>query len=101
MRRNIFHVYIMASQRRVLYSGVTSVLAQRVDKHMKGEGSDFTRRYNVTRLVHAEEASDALTAIEREKQIKRWSRKKRLRLIETINAEWKDLAVEYGIVGDE
>ena len=101
MPRRIFHVYIMASHRRVLYSGVTSKLGERVLKHKRGEGSEFTRKYNITRLVYAEEAPDASTAIEREKQIKRWRREKRLRLIETINADWKDLAVEYGIVGDE
>jgi putative endonuclease len=69
--------------------------------HKSGTGSEFTRKYNITRLVYAEEAPDAITAISREKQIKRWRREKKLRLIKTTNADWRDLAEEYGIVGED
>jgi putative endonuclease len=90
-----FFVYILASQSRVLYTGVTRDLLRRVHQHRLGDVAGFTRRYQVTRLVHFEETSSARSAFERERQIKGWSRRKKIQLIESVNAGWLDLASDW------
>ena len=87
-----FYVYIMASKSAVLYIGVTNNLKRRVAQHIEGEGSDFVRRYRVTRLVYVESTTDVIAAIAREKQLKRWRRAKKVALIDRANPEWRDLA---------
>jgi len=87
-----FHVYILASQTKVLYIGVTSNLVVRVTEHKDHVVAGFTKRYNVDRLVYFEEYSEAIVAIEREKRLKRMTRTKKIALIERANAEWRDLA---------
>ena len=87
-----FYVYILASKTRTLYVGVTNDVVHRVAQHRGGTGSRFTRRYRVTRLVFVECTPDIRAAIAREKQIKRWSRAKRIALIEEQNPDWTDLA---------
>jgi putative endonuclease len=89
-KRREYHVYILASRWRVLYVGVTNDLAARVATHRAGRGGDFTRRYRVDRLVYAEAYDDVLDAIRREKQIKSWSRAKKVALIEGVNPEWRN-----------
>ena len=89
-----FWVYIMASHSRVLYVGMTNNLERRVIEHRWGVGKGFTSRYRVTLLVHAEEFSDVTQAIAREKEIKAWSRAKKIALIERGNPLWLDLAVD-------
>jgi putative endonuclease len=91
MQRKEFAVYIMASRTRTLYVGVTSNLPQRVRQHKCREHPGFSARYNVTRLVYFEFLPDAFSAINREKQIKGWTRAKRIALIESKNPEWIDL----------
>jgi putative endonuclease len=84
-------VYIMASKRHgTLYTGVTSDLIKRVYQHKAGAHDGFTKKYNCKQLVYYEQFEDMLTAIEREKQIKAGSRKKKLILIESVNPEWRD-----------
>jgi len=85
----------MASKSRTLYIGVTSNLESRVYQHKHGLTLGFTSRYNVTRLVHIEVFSDIRDAIGREKQLKRWSRAKKIWLIEMENPTWRDLSVEW------
>jgi len=87
-----FHVYILASQTKVLYTGVTSNLSVRVTQHKNHVVAGFTKRYNVDRLVYFEEYSEAIVAIEREKRLKRMTRTKKIALIERANSEWRDLA---------
>ena len=87
-----FHVYILASQTKVLYTGVTSNLSVRVTEHKNHVVAGFTKRYNVDRLVYFEEYSEAIVAIEREKRLKRMTRTKKIALIERANSEWRDLA---------
>ena len=87
------YVYLLSNKANsVIYTGVTSNLKQRIhqhkEKHYKGS---FTSKYNVQKLVYYEEYSDIKSAIEREKQIKAGSRKKKENLINTFNPEWKDL----------
>jgi len=90
-------VYIMANTNRtVLYTGVTSELANRVAQHKSGvDRSSFTSRYNAHSLVYYELTNDITTAIRREKQIKGWTRKKKIGLIETLNPDWRDLAEDW------
>ena len=89
-----YYVYIMASQSGVLYTGVTNDLNRRVAEHKEGQIPGFTRKYKVTRLVYYESMPDVNAAIAREKQIKRWRREKKVKLIETINRGWDDLSRE-------
>ena len=87
-----YWVYILASPKHgTLYIGVTNNLARRVHEHRKGRGSDFVKKYGVTRLVHAEPHEDVKHAIQREKTMKEWPRAWKIRLIEDHNPEWKDL----------
>jgi putative endonuclease len=88
---NTYYVYIMASKSRTLYTGVTSNLERRVLQHKGKLLPGFTTRYNIDRLVHFEACGDIVAAITREKQIKSWSRKKKIALIESVNRDWKDL----------
>ena len=85
-------VYILASKRNgTLYIGVTSDLIQRVYQHKNGLVEGFTKKYRVHHLVYFEPHEDMYHAILREKQIKKWNREWKLRLIEKNNPEWRDL----------
>jgi putative endonuclease len=87
-------VYIRASpNRRALYIWVTTDLGRRLEEHRLGL-SIHTARYNITRVVYIESHDTAPDAIEREKQIKRWRREKKIALIEAANPEWLDLSSE-------
>ena len=90
--KKVFHVYILASRSKVLYVGVTGNLRARLRQHRLSPEAHFTRRYNVTRLVHAESFRYIDKAICREKQIKSWRRDKKEHLIEEANPDWQDLA---------
>ena len=87
-----YHVYIMASLSRTLYIGVTNELARRAYQHRMKVVPGFTSKYNVTRLVYAEEFGDVRDAIAREKQIEGWRRDRKIELVESVNPEWEDLA---------
>jgi putative endonuclease len=87
-----FYVYILASKRNgTLYTGMTSDLLKRVWQHKKGEVDGFTKKYGVKRLVYFEIHQTAEEAIKREKQIKKWMRSWKIRLIEKDNPFWDDL----------
>jgi putative endonuclease len=88
-----YHVYILASSRYgTLYIGVTNNLRARLEQHRLGLGSAFAREYSVFRLVYVETYERADEAIRREKQLKKWKRDWKIRLIETDNLEWQDLS---------
>ena len=90
-------VYILASDRNgTVYTGVTSNLMQRLYQHRSGEGDGFTSRYRVMKLVRYELFEDMLSAIAREKQLKRWHRAWKMNLIEQDNPDWADLAIGLG-----
>ena len=94
------YVYIMASKSRTLYTGVTSNLERRVLRHRGKLLPGFTARYNINRLVYYEAFGEISAAIAREKEIKSWSRKNKIALIEAVNRDWKDLsAAWYGAQG--
>ncbi|MHB1233605.1 MAG: GIY-YIG nuclease family protein [Burkholderiales bacterium] len=85
-------VYILASQRNgTLYIGVTSDLIKRIWEHKNDLVEGFTQKYKVHQLVYFEQHQDMLTAITREKQLKKWNRDWKLALIEKSNPDWRDL----------
>lgn len=92
-----FHVYIMTNGplSAVLYIGIAGNLRQRVWQHKNKLGSGFTSRYNLTSLVYYEEFDYPDAAIAREKEIKGWRRSKKIRLVESMNPRWEDLAREW------
>jgi len=94
-REPVRYVYILASQSRVLYTGVTSDLRRRIYQHKHGLIPGFTHQYKVTRLVYFESTSHIRAAIERERQIKSWRRETKVRLIESVNAAWLDLSIDW------
>lgn len=88
-----YYVYILASQRNgTLYIGVTNNLLRRVFEHKNKFNRGFTNEYNVNKLVYFEETNDIREGIRREKQLKKWNRDWKLRLIEEANPNWNDLA---------
>lgn len=91
-----YYVYIMSrASNYTIYTGVTNNLVRRVYEHRTGADPDgFTTKYAVKKLVYYESTHDVLSAIEREKQIKSWSRKKKNTLIAGINPAWRDLYPE-------
>jgi len=92
-----FYVYIMTNRPRfhVLYTGITGNLPRRVFEHKNKLVAGFTSRYNLTRLVYYESFAYPYAAIDREKEIKGWRRSKKIRLIESMNPHWYDLAEHW------
>jgi putative endonuclease len=97
MRTHEMFVYILASQSRKLYVGVTNDLNRRLWEHLHSPKFGFTRRYGITTLVHFECIPSPMTAIAREKQIKGWVRVKKLALIRAYNPRWDDLGEKFGL----
>jgi len=82
----------MANKRNgTLYTGVTGNLIKRVWEHKNNLVEGFTKRYSVHQLVYFEQHEDMVSAITREKQIKKWNRAWKIRIIEKQNPKWKDL----------
>ena len=90
-----YYVYIMASQTGTLYVGMTNNIKKRVYQHKEHLTEGFTDKYNVSRLLYVETLSDALSAIGREKQIKKWRRDKKVELIDLENPGWNDLSLGW------
>ncbi|MCL1972652.1 MAG: GIY-YIG nuclease family protein [Endomicrobia bacterium] len=87
-----YYIYIMASKKYgVIYIGITNNIAKRAYEHREGLIAGFTKKYKVNKLVYVEVFNDVNEAIEREKQLKGWSREKKIFLIETNNKNWNDL----------
>jgi putative endonuclease len=92
MKEKEYYVYILASKRNgTLYIGVTSDLKKRVFEHKNDLVESFTKKYSVHMLVYFERTNNVLEAIKREKQLKKWKRIWKIRLIEMINPDWIDL----------
>ena len=97
-----YHVYILTNKPRgILYIGVTGGLDDRMERHRKGEGSVFTAKYKLKKLVYMEEFQYIKDAIAREKQLKNWHREWKINLIESENPEWKDLYKPLGMQDPE
>jgi putative endonuclease len=89
----LYYVYIMTNRHRsTLYAGLTKSLEHRIFQHKSKAIEGFTSRYHLDRLVYYEETDDTGAAIGREKQIKGWTRGKKVALIESMNPHWQDLA---------
>ena len=89
---NSYYVYIIASKRNgTLYIGVTNDLILRIAEHKSGQVEGFSKRYKIHQLVYYEDCCDIVSAITREKQLKKWKRAWKLRLIEKDNPDWRDL----------
>ena len=78
-----------------MYIGVTNNLERRVYEHKNKLVKGFTEKYNVANLVYFEETSEVKSAISREKEIKKWRREKKNRLVEATNPQWEDLSLEW------
>jgi putative endonuclease len=89
-----FWVYLIANQSGGLYLGVTNDIERRIAEHKSGDLPGHAQRYRKNRLVYLEEFDRIRDAIEREKQLKRWRREKKVVLIESVNPEWQDLFYE-------
>jgi putative endonuclease len=95
-RERKYYVYLLANwNNRVLYTGVTNDLLRRIHEHKHKLVEGFTKRYNVNKLVYFEETNDVYAAISREKEIKRWRREKKNKLVQSMNPEWKDLSDDW------
>jgi len=92
MGKKHLYVYIMTNKANtVLYTGVTNNIRKRVYEHKNKLVDGFTKKYNIVKLVYYEAFSDCMSAIQREKQIKAGSRRKKEELINSINKDWRDL----------
>ena len=92
MKEHQYFVYIVCSNSGTLYIGMTNSIYRRALQHKRGEVDGFAAKYRCTRLVYYEGFDDVTKAIDREKQLKRWVRRKKIALIESRNPHWADLA---------
>ena len=90
-----YYVYILGSRTGTLYVGMTNNIKRRVHEHKTHCVPGFTDRYRVDQLLYVERLNDPTAAIAREKQIKRWRREKKVKLVDSINPQWQDLATEW------
>jgi putative endonuclease len=91
-----YYVYILASKKNgTIYIGVTNDLQNRVAQHKQKTNEGFTSKYDITLLVYFEQFQHIDQAIKREKQLKKWNREWKLKLIEEENKEWKDLSEDW------
>ena len=86
---------MMGSKSGTLYVGVTNNIKKRVYEHKNHLISGFTDKYDIARLLYVETISDPASAINREKQIKRWRREKKVVLINSLNPKWNDLSKDW------
>ena len=94
MKLHLYYVYILTTRNNtVLYTGVTNDLKRRVFEHKSGLNEGFTKKYHVHKLIYFEKFDFVEFAFAREKQIKGYSREKKIKLIESVNSVWKELDV--------
>ena len=97
-----YYVYILASKRNsTIYIGVTNDLERRLYEHKNNLVDGFTKRYKIYNLVYYESVNDINAVLQREKQLKRWTRKWKIELIENVNLEWQDLAENFVLQYDK
>ena len=94
---SLWYVYIMSNKYHgVLYIGVTDNLIERVKEHkLKIYPNSFTARYNCDKLIYFEELDNGLKATIREKQLKKWNREWKVKLIEEMNLTWMDISLNW------
>ncbi len=96
MREHKYFVYIVSSRSGTLYIGMTNSIYRRALQHKSGEIEGFSSKYHCGRLVYYESFDDVHKAIGREKQLKGWTRAKKIALIESKNLRWEDMAEKWG-----
>ena len=88
-----YYVYLLTNwNNRIMYVGVTNDLIRRLYEHKNKLVAGFTAKYNLNKLVYFEEAQDVNVAIAREKEIKKWRREKKNKLVNGDNPKWQDLS---------
>jgi putative endonuclease len=92
-----YYVYILTNQSRTLYVGMTDNLKNRLREHRAKKFDGFTARYNVNRIVYFETSPYLNMALAREKQLKGWSRAKKIALVDSVNPRWDNLSDAWGI----
>ncbi len=91
-----YYVYLLTNwNNKVMYVGVTNDLQRRIYEHREKNVKGFTEKYNIKKLVYYEQTSDIEVALNREKEIKKWRREKKDRLVEKINPSWRDLSDDF------
>jgi putative endonuclease len=95
MKNYNYFVYILASDSGTLYIGITSDLERRIQEHKQWLLEWFSKKYGCYKLIYIEQTSDITGAIEREKQVKNWNRKKKELLITNTNPTWEDLSQKW------
>lgn len=93
MTRKIYYVYILRNKTGNLYIGITNNLERRLWEHKHKSADSFTSKYNIDKLVYWELYNDPITAIEREKQLKNWNRRKKVELIIKVNPKFQELII--------
>jgi len=96
VKEHQYFVYIVCSRSGTLYIGMTNSIYRRALQHKRGEIEGFAAKYDCNRLVWYEGYDDVGKAIDREKQLKGWTRAKKIALIESRNPRWQDLAEKWG-----
>jgi len=96
MNEKLYYTYIVASRSHNFYVGMTSEIELRIQQHKEGRFEGYSKKYNCDRLVWFERHVYVEDAIRREKQLKGWSRARKIWLIERENAAWTDLSEEWG-----
>ena len=95
-RFDYYFVYIMANwSNKVIYIGVTNDLRRRIYEHKQKIIKGFTQKYNVNKLIYFETFQDVRLAIAREKEVKKWRREKKNKLVKLKNPEWRDLSFDF------
>ncbi|PIW68908.1 MAG: excinuclease ABC subunit C [Ignavibacteriales bacterium CG12_big_fil_rev_8_21_14_0_65_30_8] len=96
MKDHNYFIYILSNwNNKVVYVGVTNNLMRRVYEHKNKLINGFTKKYNLNKLVYYEQTLDINSAIQREKEIKKWRREKKNKLIESLNPKWLDLSKDW------
>jgi putative endonuclease len=96
LNSKLFYVYIVTNwNNKVMYIGMTNDLYRRIYEHKNKMIEGFTSKYNISKLVYFESTEDVLSAIGREKEIKKWRRAKKDQLVIGQNPAWEDLSLQW------
>jgi putative endonuclease len=96
MTEKSYYVYLLTNwNNQVMYVGITNKLERRIYEHKEKIVKGFTKKYNVNKLVYYEQTSDVVEALNREKEIKKWRRDKKNRLVFDSNPLWQDLSKDF------
>ena len=92
---NSYYVYILGNNRGTIYTGVTNDKMRRIEEHKSKKLKGFTQKYQIDRLLYVEEFSNVHDALDAEKIIKGWVRRKKFDLIRSVNPKFEDLSKEW------